>query len=215
MLMNGFTSKSTGWLVLIIGATGILAVVSLVLFFVGLFQHIPSLLFMGALNDGINSLAGILAAVLASVMYPVLHKQASHLSLMVLIGTWVGAIAVTFGSWLIVTGRSDVELSSYYFFLGNGLIGIWLWMVNRIAGKRVVWPRNLARLGVIASGFMMIGLLGLYGVLLGLDGDDYSPLLLTTGMSFLGTGFLYPAWCLRLAYWILSEQNDASAAIQG
>jgi hypothetical protein len=213
--MNGFTSKSTGWLALIVGATGILAVISLVLFFVGLFQHIPSLLFMGSLNDGINALASILAAVLASVLYAALQKQTSPRSLIVLIGTWLGAIAVTFGSWLIMTGRSDVELSSYYFFLGNGLIGIWLWVVNRIAGKRGAWPRNLARLGMIASGFMMIGLLGLYGILLGLDGDEYSPLQLITGISYLGTAFLYPAWCLRLAYWILSEQHRASAVIEG
>jgi hypothetical protein len=213
--MNGFSAKNTGWFLLMTGAMGILAVVSLLLFFVGLFQDIPSLLFMGTLNDKINALASILAAVLASAIYPPLRRQASRLSLLILIGAWVGAISVTFGSWLIVTGRSGVELSSYYFFLGNGLIGIWLWVVNHIASQQAVWPRNLTRLGMIASGFMMIGLLGLYGILLGMDGQDYSPLLLTTGISFLGIGFLYPAWCLRLGHWILSGQNKDVVAKQG
>jgi hypothetical protein len=68
--MNGFTSKLTGWLVLLVGVMGILAVITLLLFFVGLFQNIQSLSFMGHLNDTINSFASILSAVLASVLYP-------------------------------------------------------------------------------------------------------------------------------------------------
>jgi hypothetical protein len=213
--MNGFNAKSTGWVLLLAGAVGILAVVSLLLFFIGQFQDIPSLLFLGTLNDRINALAGILAAVLVSVIYPSLRRQTPRLSLLLLIDTWVGAISIIFGSWLIVTGRSDVELSSYYFFLGNGLIGIWLWVVNRIASQQAVWPAPLTRLGMIASGFMLIGLLGLYGILSGMDGGDYSPLLLTAGISFLGTGFLYPAWCLLLGRWILSGQNQDVVAIHG
>jgi len=191
--MNGFTSKTTGGLVFMVGITGILAVASLLLFFVGLFQNIPSLSSMGSLNDTINALAGILSAVLASVLHPALRRLlAPRLSLVLLISVWAGAIAITFGSWLIMTDRSGVELSSYYFFFGNGLIGIWLWGLNRIARSQAAWPRNLTRLGLIASVFMMLGLLGLYGVLLGLDGSDYSPLMLVTGISFLGTGIFYP-----------------------
>lgn len=77
--MDGFTSKTTGTLILL---TGIL---------------------------------GILGAVLASVLQPTLRRFTHRLSLFLLIGVWAGAVAVTFGSWLIVAGRSDVELSSYYF----------------------------------------------------------------------------------------------------
>jgi hypothetical protein len=206
--MNGFTSKLTGWLVLLVGVTGILAVLTLVLFFVGLFQNIQSLSFMGDLNDTINSFAGILSAVLASVLYPTVRRLFPRFSLMLLIGVWTGAIAITFGSWLIVTGRSDVELSSYYFFWGNGLIGLWLWELNRITRQQAAWPPNLTRLGLIASAFMMVGLLGLYGILLGLDGRDFSPLMMVSGISFLGTGILYPIWGLRQGHWILSKQND-------
>lgn len=118
--MNGFTSKTTGGLVLVVGVMGILAVVSLLLFFVGLFQNIPSLSFMGRLNDTINALASILSAVLASVLHPALRRLlAPRLSLVLLISVWGGAMAITFGSWLIMTDRSGVELSSYYFFLAT------------------------------------------------------------------------------------------------
>ena len=195
--MNGFTSKLTGWLVLLVGVMGILAVLTLVLFFVGLFQNIQSLSFMGHLNDTMNGFAGILSAVLASVLYPTVRRLLPRLSLILLIGVWTGAIAITYGSWLIVTGRSDVELSSYYYFFGNGLVGIWLWELNRITRQQAVWPHNLTRLGLVASVFMMVGLPGLYGILLGLDRSDFSPLMTVTGLSFLGTGILYPIWGLR------------------
>jgi hypothetical protein len=204
--MNGFTSRSTGWLVLLVGITGLLAVMTLVLFFVGLFQNIPSLAFMGQLNDTINGIASILSAVLASVLYPTVRGGSTRfIGLVLLIGVWAGAIAITYGSWLIVTGRSDVELSSYYYSFGNGLIGIWLWELNRIARRQAAWPSNLTRLGLIAGAFMMVGLLGLYGILLGLDGSDFSPLMTVTGFGFLGTGILYPIWGLRQGRWILSK----------
>ena len=75
-----------------------------------------------------------------------------------------------------------------------------------------VWPHSLTSLGSIASGFMMLGLLGLYGILLGLDNSDYSPLVLVTGISFFGIGIFYPIWCLLLGRWILSKQ-DGSAEV--
>jgi hypothetical protein len=205
--MNGFTSKTTGWLALLVGIAGLLALITLLLFFIGLFQDIPALASMGNLNDTTNIFASFLGAILASTLHPTLRRVLPRLSLILLIGVWAGAIAVTVGSWLIQTGRGDVELSSYYFFFGNGLIGVWLWVLNRTASQQGIWPRNLSRLGLIASVFMAFGLLGLYGILLGLDGNDYSPLIMVTGISFLGIGVLYPIWSLWLGLWILSKQN--------
>jgi hypothetical protein len=211
--MNGPVPKTTGWLAILTGIFGFLTLMTLILFFVGLFQDIASLSVMGALNDTLNALTGILGAALASVLYPVLRRFAPRLSPFLLIGVWTGALAIAFGSWLIQTGRSDVELSSYYYFFGNGLIGLWLWVLNRAARVQTSWPRNLTQFGSIASLFMMLGLLALYGILLGLDGSDYSPLLMVTGLSFLGIGILYPVWCLRLGRWILSRQADKVMAV--
>jgi hypothetical protein len=98
-----------------------------------------------------------------------------------------------------------VEQSSYYFFFGNGLIGIWIWMLNRIARGQAVWTPSLTRLGSIASGFMMVGLLGLVGILSGSDGSEYSPLIMITGISYLGIAILYPVWGIQLGRWILSQ----------
>jgi len=205
--MNGFASKLPGWLALMVGVTGVLAVITLALFFVGLFQNIRSLSPMGSLNDKLNALVGILGAILASVLHPTVRRLTPRLSVVLLICVWLGTIVVTYGSWLIVTGRSDVELSSYYFFFGNGLIGTWLWALNRKLRQQAqaIIPPNLTRLGSIAGSLMMVGLLGLYGILLGLDGSDYSPLMLFTGISFLGIGIFYPIWCLLLGRWILSS----------
>jgi len=208
--MNGFTSRTTGLSMLAVGITGILALVTLILFFVGLFQSIRSLSSLGSLNDALNALTGLLSAVLAALLHPALRRLAPRSGPAALLSAWAGAIAITFGSWLIITGRSDVEFSSYYFFFGNGLIGIWLWMLNRIARQQAAWPPNLTRWGLVAGGFMMVGLLGLYGILSGSDGEGYSPLVMLSGISFLGTGILYPLWCLRLGRSILSQQAARS-----
>ena len=210
--MNGFNSKAVGWLVIVVGIMGLVAVISLILFFVGLFQNIRALAFMGSLNDTVNAVVGIFNPVLASILHPSLRRFLPRLSFVLLIGTWVGAIAIAFGSWLIVTGRSDVELSSYYYFFGNGLIGMWLWILNYTTRRQALWPSKLTRWGLIASAFMIVGLIGLYGIILGLDGSEYSPLIMITGISFLGIGILYPVWCLRLGSWILSAQNAGALA---
>jgi hypothetical protein len=211
--MHGLTSNTTGWLAFLVGIIGMFALITLLLFFVSLFQNISSLSFMGGLNDTLNAIVGILGAALASALYPTLRQLAPRSSPFLLMGVWTGALAIAFGSWLIQTGRSDVELSSYYFFLGNGLIGIWLWVLNRVARQQAALPRNLTQFGLIASLFMMLGLPALYGILLGLDGSDYSPLIMVTGLSFLGTGIMYPIWCLRLGRWILSKQAENAMAV--
>jgi hypothetical protein len=211
--MNGLTSKLTGWLAILLGIIGILVFLTLILFFVSLFQNISSLSFTGSLNDTLNAVAGILGASLASALYPVLRQLSSRSSPFLLLGVWTGALLIAFGSWLIQSGRSDVELSSYYFFFGNGLIGIWLWMLNRAARQQAALPRSLTQIGLVASLFMMLGLLALYGIVLGLDGSDYSPLIMVTGLSYLGTGIMYPIWCWWLGRWILSKQTDKVMAV--
>lgn len=208
--MNALTSRTTGQWMLATGITGLLALVTLILFFVGLFQSIRSLSSLGSLNDALNALTGLLGAVLATVLHPALNRLAPRSSSILLMSVWVGALAITFGSWLIISGRSDVELSSYYFFFGNGLIGIWLWMLNRIARMQSAWPPDRTRWGLVAGAFMMLGLLGLYGILSGSDGEEYAPLVMVSGISFLGTGILYPLWCLQLGRSILSQQDAPS-----
>ena len=213
--MSSFHDKLTGWSAVIVGIAGVLAVVALILFFVGLFQNNHSLASMGRVNDILNAVTGILSAVLASLVHPFLKRYVPRLSLALLTGVWFGAFAITDGSWLIITDRAGVELSSHYYFFGNGLIGVWLWNLNRIARAQSALPRNLTQWGLIAGSFMMVGLLSLYGILRGLDRTDYSPLILVTGISFLGIGIFYPIWCLLLGRWILSKRSESFMAATG
>ena len=210
--MNRLIATTVGWMLLLLGCVGLLGVAALLMFFVGLFGNFPSLLFMGALNDVLNAAASVLSALLASALHPTLRRFSPRFSLVVLMSVWTGALAHTYGSWLILTDRSGVELSSYSYFVGNGLIGIWLRVLNRVARDEAIWPRTVTQLGFIASGFMLIGLLGLYGMLVGSDGDDFSPLVMVAGISFLGMGMLYPIWCLRLGRWIVSQPVTMQAA---
>jgi hypothetical protein len=212
--MNGFAARITGWMAFLVGVLGMLATVSLILFFVGLFQHISSLSMMGRMNDAVNAIATIATAFLATYLHPTLYKSRPRLSLALVVGVWIGAIAVAFGSWLIMTDRADVEGSSYYYFFGNGLIGIWLWVVNRDARQWAIWPRNVTQLGSIAAAFMIIGLLGLYGILSGQDSADFTPLVLGTGISFLGIGILYPIWSLWLGSLLLSKPDMPASPAQ-
>ena len=85
-------------------------------------------------------------------------------------------------------------------------------MLNRVARDEAVWPRTVTLLGSIASGFMLIGWLGVYGILVGSDGNSFFPLVMVAGISFLGIGMVYPIWCLRLGRWIVSRPVTMSAA---
>lgn len=206
--MKKMTSTLLGWLTLMTGLVGSLCLITLLLFFIGLFQNISALSTLGSVNDGLNALAGILSAMLATVLFAVKRPANSPIGTILVVGTWVGAISITYGSWLIVTGRSDVGLSGYYYLFGNGLIGLWLWSINRMALHEEILPPGLARWGRVTAGLMLLGLPALVGILQGWDGNVFSPLLLITGISYIGTAILYPIWCLRLGRWFFSNQKE-------
>ncbi|HEU5099811.1 MAG TPA: hypothetical protein VFU22_12360, partial [Roseiflexaceae bacterium] len=67
--MSNFLSRSSGWLAIAIGATTLVAVGSLVLFFIigGAF---------GALNDVCNAVEALLSAALAWRLFPWLRSHA-------------------------------------------------------------------------------------------------------------------------------------------
>lgn len=206
--MKNVTSMLLGWLTLMTGLVGSLCLITLLLFFIGLFQNLSALSSLGSVNDRLNALAGILSAILATVLFAVMRRTNSPTGTILVAGTWVGAIVITYGSWLIVTGRSGVELSGYYYIFGNGLIGLWLWSLNRRALQEKIIPPALARWGRVTAGLMLFGLPALVGILLGWDGNMFSPLLLITGISYIGIAILYPIWCLWLGRWFISNHKE-------
>ena len=74
--MRVSVSRTSGWLAILAGVAASLTLASLLLFFLGLLANIPSLSFIGGLNDALNSVYSILIALLASVPYPTMRWQA-------------------------------------------------------------------------------------------------------------------------------------------
>ncbi|NUR93856.1 MAG: hypothetical protein HOV67_01220 [Kribbellaceae bacterium] len=59
---------------------------------------------------------------------------------------------------------------------------------------------DLRRAGLVAGVVMLLGLVGVPGILMGLDDMDTAPAwTFVAGISWAGTYLLFPAWSLRLA----------------
>jgi hypothetical protein len=75
------------------------------------------------------------------------------------------------------------------------------------------WPSRLIKLGFIAGVFMLIGILGLYGVVKGIDGHTYSNMVIGIGVSYIGFGILFPIWNLWLGSWILFRRTRVESVV--
>jgi len=194
-------SKPFGLFLLSIGMVAVLGFIFLIIFFIGYFNDIPSILFFGPLNDIFGSLVAILSAVLATVF---IFSQSKRWSWPYLIGailSWIGAFIVTLDSLIaggIISGSSASILRIKYGFpslltthnqdYGFGLIGIWLIMVIVQASQTKSWPDYLIGLGLSAGILMMIGLVGSNGAL--------------------GFVFIYPIWCIVTGRYILRRATN-------
>lgn len=188
---DSLNSRSTGQFLITIGTISILAFIFLVIFFVGYFQDIPSILFFGPLNDIFGSLEAVLSAVLATIFLFSQSKRWIWLNLIGAILSWTGAFIVTLDSLMaggilprntaavlrIAYGLPSL-LTTHDLHFGFGLIGVWLLLLNFQAIQAKSWPAHLMGLGFATGIFMTIGLIG-------------SP-------AALGFVFLYPVWCIWL-----------------
>ena len=199
-MSNNLNSKTFGTFLLSIGMVAVLAFIFLIIFFVGYFNDIPSILFFGPLNDIFGSLVAVLSAVLATVFIFSQSKQWSWLYLIGAILSWIGVFIVTLDSLMaggiISTASASILRIKYGFPLlltthsqdfGFGLIGVWLIMVIIQAAQIKSWPDHLIGLGFLAGILMMTGLTGANGAL--------------------GFVFIYPIWCLWLGRYILRSVN--------
>ena len=202
---SNLNSKSFGVFLLSIGIVAVLAFIFLIIFFVGYFNDIPSIIFFGPLNDIFGSLVAIMSAVLATVFIFSQSKQWSWLYLIGGILSWIGAFIVTLDSLMaggIISKASASILRIKYGFpalltthnqdFGFSLIGIWLVMVIVQAAQSKSWPNHLIGLGLSVGIFMMVGLAGSNGAL--------------------GFVFIYPIWCIWLGRWILQGKGITNAA---
>ncbi len=150
----------------------------------------------GALNDVGNAVLGVLAGSLAVGC----HRAGASGGTSGAVGT---AAAVT-GAGLTVAGTALVmsETTGYYLAglvsaTGFGLIGSWLAQTSLRSGPLAL-PPNLRTLGAAAGSVMALGLVSVPGVLDGVDDMEAAPVwLVASGIAWLGTYVLMPAWALR------------------
>jgi len=197
---NSLKSKTFGVFLLSIGIVAVLGFIFLIIFFIGYFNDIPSILFFGPLNDIFGSLVAALSAILATTM---IFSQSKRWIWFYLIGavlSWIGVFIVTLDSLMaggIISRASASILRVKYGFpslltthdqdFGFGLISIWLIMVIIQAAQIKSWPDHLIGLGFSAGILMMVGLAGANGAL--------------------GFGFIYPIWCIWLGWYILKGKQ--------
>jgi len=197
---NSLNSKPFGVFLLSIGIVAVLGFIFLIIFFIGYFNDIPSILFFGPLNDIFGSLVAILSAVLATILIFSGSKRWVWLYLIGAILSWVGAFIVTLDSLmaggLISTASASILRIKYGFPLlltthnqdyGFGLIGVWLIMIIIQAAQTKSWPNHLIGLGLATGMLMMVGLAGANGAL--------------------GFVFIYPVWCIWLGRYVLRSVN--------
>ena len=81
---------------------------------------------LGTLNDVSILIAAWLSVALAWSLHSQLAARNPLLATLALILTVVGAVIATYGSVLIISGRTGFILAGLYMMVGNALIGIWL-----------------------------------------------------------------------------------------
>ncbi|HZX08364.1 hypothetical protein [Kribbella sp.] len=130
----------------------------------------------GPINDVGNAALGVLSCALAWVLRP---------RRTVLLGfAAIGAALTVLGTVLVLAGVTGFYLAGLWSSFGFALIGVWL------VGVR----------GFLPGAVMLLGLVGVPGILMGLDDMGSAPgWTFAAGISWAGTYLLFPAWSLRLA----------------
>ena len=180
--------SDVGRVALATGIIAVLAALALALLFIvgGAF---------GRANDVLNAAIGVLSAILAVVVYRSLGGPPALLALAL-----GGAVVTVIGSWLVVTGVTGFQLAGFVSAIGFGLIGAWLVGALALGPLGESLSPALAKVGMVAGGLMLLGLIGIGGVAMGIDSAADTPWWLWLyGIGWLGTYVAYPAWCLLVA----------------
>lgn len=191
---------TTGWIAITTGVMAILASIFLALMFT-VSQS------FGKVNDIFNSLIGITSAVLAWMLYAAQPARSSLMSQIALALALAGAIFSIIGTILIVFGRTGFVLAGWYSSFGYALTGLWLAAFCYSLLRSDALPHNLVIFGIIAGAFMAIGLLGIPGILAGIDSMTSMPWYLKAAfLGWLGTYILYPIWAIWLGQNLLNSR---------
>lgn len=192
MTPNDFSQSAVGWTAIATGVSVILAVIFIIL------MATVDVSF-GTLNDVFNGIVGIASGILAWMLYPQHHARSPLLSRIALLLAVVGAIFTLLGSVLIIFEFTGFFLAGWYTAVGNALIGLWLGAFCFAMRHNDTLPQDLVRFGLVVGTIMAIGMLGIPGILAGVDSMASLPwYLIAVFFGFLGTYILYPIWTIWL-----------------
>jgi hypothetical protein len=193
MTTSNFSSFMIGWVAMVTGIVGLLALAFLILFFT-IGQP------FGTFNDICIGLAAILSALLAWMLYPYYHTQSPLLSQVALFVAVIGALVVAAGSVLVIFGITGYFLSGLYMAAGNALIGLWLLGLNYSVQHSNPWSHGLIISGIVVGVFMALGLATIPGIINGIDTWEPAPwyVIYVGQAGGLGWLVLYPIWCILL-----------------
>ncbi len=198
MTSIGFSQHAIGWVAIAVGVVSILGAV-----FLGLLYTVGQP--FGTLNDVFIALAAVLSGLLAWMTYSAFHLQSPQFSLAALLAALAGAVIVTIGSVLVISGATGWYLAGLVMMAGNALIGLWLLTMSWFARGASAWPNGLAILGIVAGAIMVVGLLTVPDFVRGIDAWDSAPWVVNIGqVSALGWIVVYPAWCIGLGRFMLA-----------
>jgi hypothetical protein len=170
---------------LALGGTAVTALVCLLAMFAG----VPR---AGTTNDYLNGALGWAALAVAVLVRR--RNPSGWSGDVATVAAAVGAVLMTWGSWLVITETTGYVLAGLVSALGLSSIGTWLLLAHRATGL------GAGRLGRAAGAVMASGILALPGALEGVDDYSGAPWhVYVAGVAWLGAYLLLPAWCARLA----------------
>ena len=192
MATNNFSTATTGWIAIATGISAILSIIFLIL----MYAVNPA---FGRVNDVFNSIIGISSVILAFMLYAGHHARSPLMSQLALALVVAGAVLAIIGSILIIFGFTGFVLAGWYSGIGFALIGLWLAVFCYAFLRSEALPHNLVIFGLIVGAFMVIGLLGIPGIVAGVDSMQAMPWYLYAAFfGWLGIYILYPIWTIWL-----------------
>jgi hypothetical protein len=152
----------------------------------------------GTANDCLNAGIGWLALALAVAVHR--HDRSGWRGEAATLAAAVGALVLTWGSWLVITETTGYVLAGLVSTLGLSAIGLWLTLAHSASGQDGVLGRGAPRLGLVTGMLMALGAIALPGAVQGVDDLATAPWHVHVGQApaWLGAYVLLPTWCLRL-----------------
>ena len=175
--------RITGWLAIGIAGAIVVTIAFLILFFTVGTPY-------GKASDISIVPAAFLSAVLASRLYAINRRRLSHsVALNSIVLAWAGAVGVSIGSFLVVSGNTGYFLSGLVSALGWAFVGVWLFLACMARLQPIAEASALRRYGLLTGLTMMVGFVGLPGILAQSDLPSRASILDSIAVS--SNGFTY------------------------